>query len=487
MTRALCLHLPFFLTERALRERGDRPGPFALTAERGGRIVIAEADPKAARVGVEPGLTLADARAICAELLAEERAYEDEVEALEELAAWSGAFGPRVGTYGERALIVFTGGAEAALGGEDRILGDALRDLRDLGYSARAAIASNPAAAEAIAAHHPRADLAAGPDEAALIDALPAAALRLSGPDIELLEELGLTRLGLIRALPRADLNLRIPELIPRLRALDGDDDDPCYRSVTRPAPLFEALDFDGPIIDREALSRALELLIERLLVRLRRRPGGAGIRRLGLVLDEEAFDFSWRRPVVRASELVSLIDEGLERESRRRCGIERLEMEVLEAADPRRRPLELFSSRGAMQDRLEDLVERLQARLGPERVCRAWLCDDHRPERRAELRPFFEEREEPAGDEGDDDRPLRLHPAPRPIRVRSCEGLIEAVERGGRRFEARGYGPERLELGFWDAPIARDYYAVALEDGVWLWVFRDLEGGGWFEHGLFD
>ena len=51
-----------------------------------------------------------------------------------------------------------------------------------------------------------------------------------------------------------------------------------------------------------------------------------------------------------------------------------------------------------------------------------------------------------------------------------------------------RQVGPERIEAGFWDdAEVRRDYWVVVLDDGQVLWVFQDLDRGGWAIHGLFD
>ncbi|MEM7479193.1 MAG: DNA polymerase Y family protein [Planctomycetota bacterium] len=48
--------------------------------------------------------------------------------------------------------------------------------------------------------------------------------------------------------------------------------------------------------------------------------------------------------------------------------------------------------------------------------------------------------------------------------------------------------GPERLESGWWRGPsVRRDYYRVETKEGGWWWIFRDLQNGKWFLHGMFD
>lgn len=48
--------------------------------------------------------------------------------------------------------------------------------------------------------------------------------------------------------------------------------------------------------------------------------------------------------------------------------------------------------------------------------------------------------------------------------------------------------GPERVESGWWNgATQRRDYFRLILENGVWLWVYRELTDKNWFLHGILD
>ncbi|XZE22003.1 Y-family DNA polymerase [Pirellulaceae bacterium SH449] len=48
--------------------------------------------------------------------------------------------------------------------------------------------------------------------------------------------------------------------------------------------------------------------------------------------------------------------------------------------------------------------------------------------------------------------------------------------------------GPERVESGWWNGVTQRrDYYRLVLENGIWLWVYRDLTSKTWFLHGVMD
>ena len=58
-----------------------------------------------------------------------------------------------------------------------------------------------------------------------------------------------------------------------------------------------------------------------------------------------------------------------------------------------------------------------------------------------------------------------------------------------GRRHRiVHARGPERIETGWWRGrAIRRDYYRVETTTGHRYWVFRRLNDGGWFLHGMFE
>jgi len=46
--------------------------------------------------------------------------------------------------------------------------------------------------------------------------------------------------------------------------------------------------------------------------------------------------------------------------------------------------------------------------------------------------------------------------------------------------------GPERIHAHWWDKPSARDYFLAQREDGLRLWVYRDLRQKTWYVQGVF-
>jgi len=120
---------------------------------------------------------------------------------------------------------------------------------------------------------------------------------------------------------------------------------------------------------------------------------------------------------------------------------------------------------------RIEQLRERLRARLGDTAVHRVAPCGDPRPERawrrvEGDASCIDEAPPRPA-------RPAWLLPRPTPLR----DPHPRIVS-----------GPERLESGWWDGDDARrDYYVVETPQGQRAWVFAPpAERQGWMLHGWF-
>ena len=105
----------------------------------------------------------------------------------------------------------------------------------------------------------------------------------------------------------------------------------------------------------------------------------------------------------------------------------------------------------------------------------------------------------------GGSPRPLRLLVRPEPIEVEAAlddplDPPVALRTRGGRAVRlSSARGPERIAPEWWreregeesgdeGSPAGRDYWRVETEDGVRLWLYRELRPGParWFLHGLF-
>jgi protein ImuB len=84
----------------------------------------------------------------------------------------------------------------------------------------------------------------------------------------------------------------------------------------------------------------------------------------------------------------------------------------------------------------------------------------------------------------------LLLYPDPQLIEVTAVapDGPPQFVWVAGRRERiAAHWGPERIETLWWRGPsVRRDYYRIATAAGSQHWIFRRLDDGQWFLHGIF-
>jgi protein ImuB len=128
-----------------------------------------------------------------------------------------------------------------------------------------------------------------------------------------------------------------------------------------------------------------------------------------------------------------------------------------------------------------------LNARLGQEACFGLSLANDHRPEKA--WKPVQQGSLE-VGDAEDNHRPLFLLPQPRAL----------SLHNGKPEFSgdlALLQGPERIDCGWWDTPVARDYYVARHPAGALYWIFQERprkpshepskKEQPWFLHGVFS
>jgi len=78
-----------------------------------------------------------------------------------------------------------------------------------------------------------------------------------------------------------------------------------------------------------------------------------------------------------------------------------------------------------------------------------------------------------------------RLRPLKSPSRVRvrtDDDGLPAELHQKGKRLRVLAVRERwRIDDEWWRDPISREYYALVLEDGRPVVLFRDLMSGGWY------
>lgn len=409
------------------------------------------------------------------------------------LATWALQFTPRVALADEAVLMEV--GASVRLFGGRRALRERVQgEGRELGV-ARLAWAPNGLAALALA----RAGIGNGfrrpLDE--LLDTLPMDTLSAVHPHRLTLEHIGCRTLGDVRALPRGGIARRFDARL--LQALDqvyGAAPE-VHDWVALPEVFEERLE----LMARVEQAPALVFGARRLLLVL---GGWLAARRAGVT----AFTLRWAHDAMRAraageggeitirtagptrdiEHLSRLLAEHLAR-VQLLAPVGDLVLVATEVQPLHDVSASFLPDTRRQGEQLGLVLERLSARLGPQRVLRPVLCEDHRPEWMCHWQPAALPLP-PKGAAGTDlPQPGFLLPVPLRLRVQGDHPVYH-----GRLMLL--LGPQRVEGGWWDRVdgedrtrnVVRDYWvALSAQAGV-LWVFQTrLDGSpAWFLHGHF-
>ena len=418
------------------------------------RLVLA-CNAAAEAAGVRPGSSLAAAWALAPQLRMLSRAAAAEREALEAIAAWACQFTSRVSLEPPQGVLLEVEGSLRLFGGAGRLIALVRRGLGQLGFEAL--LGTGPSARAALW-------LARGAGED--LDALPVEAIDAAPQARALLRRIGIRTLGDLTRLPRAGVAARFGQ-----RLLDDMDRAlgrvPEARDFFIPPERFSAqLELPAPVMEAERVLFAAHRLLLQLEGFLAARHAGVRRFRLNLLHHDappSAIDIGFSVPRRDTGHGLRLLRERLEG-SALAGAVEAIRLEAGGLVPLHGTTRDLLGDARIGAEDWERLTERLQARLGGERVHGLCLHADHRPERAWR-----------ALGEGS---PAIAPPGPRPL------WLLEPPRRLGEGDFVLLAGPERIESGWWDGEDAvRDYFIAARGPSL-AWIYRAREG--WFLHGLF-
>ncbi len=454
---------------------------------------------RAARaLGVQTGQSSATALALAPALVVQPRDPVREAALVETLALALSALTPRL-CLAPSGVLLEVGSTLRLFGGLRALQRRALALAQGCGAQVRLACAPTAAAAWLLATSGSvRRRVLKAASCARRLDALPVAALGALQPwtpaQHALLEALGVQRLGALRALPRAGVQQRFGAA--PLCALDrayGDAPE-AHAWFEPPERFMLKRELLQRADDAEVLVAATQALLPALAGWLQRRWQSATVIMLRLGHERSRRDrdrapdtLLWMQlstPSRDAAQLALLWRERLQRQVLI-APVYEIEL-LLEAAVPDGgRPGELLALPGQDEAGRAALLDRLVARLGPQRVQRWQPLADHRPERAQRPRPVHEPVAPAPTGATALPRPAWLLPAPEPL---GHDALGRPRHGGGTlRLCSRA---ERIESGWWDgALVRRDYHVAEGDDHRLRWVYRERQGerpGGWFLHGWF-
>jgi protein ImuB len=461
-------------------------------------------------------MALADARARIPELtVAQADTFADD-RLLKRLAVLCDRFTPLVALDAPHGLVLDISGCAHLFGGEAKMRVHVLTRMGQAGVGGRASIASTPEAARALA-RFSQIGVAQLGDEERLVRQLPVAALHGLASDARVaLSRAGLKRIGDVADRPAKVLAARFgQDFVTLLSRTLGRESMGITPLRARPV-VIAARQFAEPLTQAVALEGLLVELIAEAVVALEERGQG------GRVFEASFFRSDGAVPRLR-------VETG--RPSRDVAMIVKLFQERLTAlADPIdvsfgfdaiRVGVCVAEALGAAQPQLDgenkgegaiaDLVARLSARFGRDKVLAFQPRDTHDPALDARLVCALDDPgigsasargyhpQWPVAEPGEPPvRPLHLFDPPQPI-----DTLAGVPDGPPVRFRWRRVlhdiafmeGPERIEPAWWRTaspqPV-RDYYRVEDSAGARFWIFRQgLYGQGpiaprWFLHGRF-
>ena len=490
--------------------------PSIVVAKQNNALQIFALDDAAARLGLEVGLPLANARAICPQLRVFDADEVSDAKTLNDIADWCDRFTPLVALDSPHGLFLDITGCAHLFGGEAAMMRFMCDVLTAQGFAVSAAIAGTSVCARTITRHaHGR--IVRDGEEADAIKPLPVSALGADEAITRGLRRAGLKTIGDVASRARHEITARFgADFTTLLEHALGQGDAPISPRKPLPDYIVEKR-FADPVATEAVISATLSRLAGMLVVAMAQQ--GKGARRLEarffrtdgavrtIIVDTgqpatraEVIDRLFRE---RLSALSDPLDPGFGFDLIR-LSASRTEIVVQQQRD--------LDANVHDNDELAALIDRIAARIGGRRVVVQLPQDTHIPERAVLAAPAQHHLTAaahaiwPARVEGEPPlRPLRLFERPEQIKViaQVPDGPpARFVWRRATHAVVRAEGPERVAMEWWRSEgemLTRDYFRVEDEAGLRFWLYRDglydreieQEEGkavqpNWFMHGLF-
>jgi protein ImuB len=517
-----CIYVPNFPVAAALRAEPE------LKAH---ALVILECKPplekiiavneKAARMGIAPGMTKAQAE-LCAELALRPRSPLQESAAHGALLDCAQSFSPCVEDAGNDTALLDLAGMESLFGSLPEISRAIHTRAAALGLEANVAVASNPDAAVLAARGFPGVTVIPSGQEAARLSSLSTEVLfadrlevdpkKAADRLLETLDRWGIRNLHGLAALPEVSLSERLGQEGLRLQQLARGASSRTLVPVEAPLIFEEAIELEHPIVLLEPLAFLLNRLLEQLCARLGSR--ALSTQKLRLTLELENFSpfhqssknnhqfvrtLNLPLPMLDTKVFLKLLQLDLNAHPPG-APIVKIHLAV-EPARPRSAQGGLFLPPSPEPEKLELTLTRIASMVGEHKVGAVELLDTHHPEgfrmQRfvAAVPQKSEHKKDPNPEKESAVTALRrFRPALRanvtlengqPVRV-ACTKKKEV--QGDVLWKA---GPWRSSGDWWEREAwSRDEWDLALRNGDAVSFHRlvhDLLGGSWYVEGTYD
>jgi len=488
----LCLHFYQLALDIACRDEQSRTEPLVITEKQ----QVYQCNTMAMALGIKPGHSMDTAFSLSEQISSSERNLDQETTALKYLAQWAYQFTPNVAIKVPHCLILEITSSLALFAGLTNMKNDVRSGLQELEYCATMTVSSTPQAAMLLA-------IAGMPNDAVLpkadISSVPVHYLQTTQKIVAGLQQMGIHHLSQLLELPASGLTRRFGTYFTDyLQRLTGDKPDP-QTFISPAANFYHDVTFLHDVTNLESLAFPVNRLLGELEDFLSGRQ--FWISHMTWHLSHrnhgrQSFSVYLAAPANDSKMFLALTQLKLDQINSVK-EVDNIALSVNRFSPAGQTSGDLFAGNGfsaygrqhegeqnAPGDQQNQLLNMLTARLGPGKCFGLSEANDHRPEKAWKKIRLHEKDYWVSPEQNDLPRPSFLLPTPKALNVvdnTPClAGKLALVK-----------GPERIDFGWWDQrvdkPLARDYYVARQRDGGMLWVFKHLDAGRWYLHGIFS
>ncbi len=465
------LDFPYLQLDTLFADQSDQP----VVIVEGQACQIIQANRSALEQGIQSGMGLGSASALCADLQVHPYQRAVEESRLNEIAQWLYLVTSDIVLFPPQGILLRATTMLTLYQGLEHYWQALSQHLAPRYIRYRYATGFSPLSAMLLAKSAANLVSADKTQLMAALHSFPVSATELNDKQVEAFRRIGITTLKQLVSLPMAEVARRFDiDVVNYVGRLLGQFKHP-LDFYYPPEHFSTDLELLYEIDNSQWLTKPVAILLKRLEQFLVMRNQVAYELEVGLVQRHRQDSDEVTEKVLITSAageyrgdrwlaLAELTFESL----RLTAAVQHIQLNVIRAGEQQSNCSDLFCGiQGALQPL--ELISVLQAKLGPQAVSKLAMSNDPRPEHASY-------RQDPADPVTSSVRPARLRPS---LLLPEPEPLTDKV--------TLIHGPERFVTGWWDGqPITRDYYIAHCHRGRWLWVFRD-RNKRWFLHGQFS
>ncbi|WHI48260.1 DNA polymerase Y family protein [Microbulbifer sp. VAAF005] len=498
----LCIQFPRLPLE--VLTRAQQQGEEALPQVVVEKQLVIDRNPAASQCGVETGLSIATASALCADLQLLQRDSQREQQELQQLAQWAYSFTPLVSpqsagplSNGESTpahLYLELSGCLKASGGFKALIQQLSDELEQMGIHSLMGLGHSPSAAHMLSqlTEHrnwlAKSDSPPSPQQwRQWISFAPSKLLNCDKKTISKLYACGIKRVSQLLAIPLSEVGSRFGRpFVDYLARLNGTRQDPVC-SYQPPVQFRSELFFPSPLDNSEQLLFPIGRLLRELCSQLQRRQ--LYTQQLNWHMDfgqneSQEITVELSTPQLDPQRLIALTKLQMERVTLNQP-VQSISLNCKHLLPLEQGSLDedLFGE-GSRHKRSQQLLDKLKARLGHQALSGIALKESYLPEQAWQNTDTLIIK---SNAKGQQIKPIQ---APRPNWLLAHPTKLESSE---HKLFYQGelqllQGPERIDGYWWQhGRHGRDYYIAKNRRDELYWVFQDLTTEEWFLHGVYS